>query len=202
MKVFLFILTGIVILSCKSQKNTNLLSLKFDSDITSLVRQDTELKKDLDPNLGLASLTTNKLEGYSIGEINLRTYAYPNGNVTDYNNLSILISANQKNKYLGFNYSSVNQEETRSIIDHLKKTYPSFHQSDTKGNGESFFWDIPKLNAWIFIYQGISTNKIDKKFFSTNFIFVRRGTRMENSVDSNVITIMHYYKMMYPDLKK
>ncbi|GGI26516.1 hypothetical protein GCM10008119_23040 [Pedobacter mendelii] len=189
-----------IILSCKSQTKTELLSLKLDSDISSQVLQDKELKKDFDPNYGLASLTTNKLDGYAIGDVKLNTYDYPNGNLADYSRLSIFTSSKQKNNYLGFNYSSVNQEETKSIIDYLKKTYPAYHQSDTRGNGESFFWDIPKLDAWIFIYQGISTDKNDKNFFSTNFIFVKRRTRMENSTDSKVITIMDYYKMMFPDV--
>lgn len=52
----------------------------------------------------------------------------------------------------------------------------------------------------MFTYQGISKNKDNSSFFNTNFIFVKRGTRMENSTDTKVQTIRDYYKMMYPDL--
>ncbi|MFC4211892.1 hypothetical protein ACFOWA_11905 [Pedobacter lithocola] len=202
MKLSFASLIILMIVSCKSQTKTDLLSLKLDADISSLVLQDKELKKDFERNYGLASLTTSKLDGYAIGDVKLNTYDYPNGNLADYNRLSIFKSSKQKNNYLGFNNSSVNQEETKSIVGYLKKTYPAYQKSDTKGNGESFFWDIPKLDAWIFIYQGISTDKNDKNFFSTNFIFVRKGTRLENSTDAKVITIMDYYKMMFPDVIK
>lgn len=199
MKLFFSVLIGMVILSCNSQMKTDLLSLKLDSDVSGLVRQNKSLKKDMDLNLGLASLTTDKIDGYAIGDIQLSTYAYPNGNLADYNNLSIFINSKGKSNYLGFNYSSVNQKETKAIIEYLKKTYPNYQQSDTKGNGESFFWDIPKLYAWIFTYQGLSKDKNSGSFFTTNFIFVKKGTRMENSTDPKVMTIRDYYKMMYPD---
>ncbi|GGH07727.1 hypothetical protein GCM10007352_12600 [Mucilaginibacter phyllosphaerae] len=191
---------GMIILSCKSQTTTDLLSLKVDSDLSGFVLQDKALNKEEDPNFGLTCLNTNKIDGYAIGDVRLSTYAYPNANLADYSNLSIFVSAKDKNIFLGFNYSSVNQKETRAIINYLKKIYPTYQQSDTKGNGESFFLDIPKLNAWIFTYQGISKNKDNSSFFSTNFIFVKKGTRMENSADTKVQTIRDYYKMMYPDL--
>ncbi|KQS40963.1 hypothetical protein [Pedobacter sp. Leaf194] len=202
MKLPFAIFMVVTILSCNSQTKTDLLSLKLNSKVPAVVLQNNELKQDTDPNLGLAILNTAKLEKYAIGEIELNSYTFPNGNAADYSNLSILLSSKQRNNYLGFNYSSVNQQETKAIVAYLKKTYPAYQQSDTKGNGESYFWDVPKLDAWIFTYQGNSTDKNGKNFFSTNFIFVKRGTRMENSTDPKVITIMAYYKMMYPDVVK
>jgi len=202
MKLPFAIFMVVTILSCNSQTKTDLLSLKLNSKVPAVVLQNNELKQDTDPNLGLAILNTAKLEKYAIGEIELNSYTFPNGNVADYSNLSILLSSKQRNNYLGFNYSSVNQQETKAIVAYLKKTYPAYQQSDTKGNGESYFWDVPKLDAWIFTYQGNSTDKNGKNFFNTNFIFVKRGTRVENSTDPKVITIMAYYKMMYPDVIK
>ncbi|MBC8987025.1 hypothetical protein H9X96_14725 [Pedobacter sp. N36a] len=105
-------------------------------------------------------------------------------------------------KYLGFKHNTVHQEETKSIINYLKKTYPKYEERATQGNGESFFWDLTTLNAWIFVYQGISKDKHAKQFLSTDFIDVKRGTRMENSKDNKVITIKEYDKMMYPDILK
>ena len=199
MKFFYLLMMGMVILSCKSPTTTDLLSLKFDSDISGLVLRDKTLKKDYDPNLGITSFSTNKIDGYAIGNVTLNTYSYPNANLADHSNLSLLVSAKNKSNFLGFIYSSVNQDETKAIIEYLKKTYPTYQQSDTKGNGESFFWDIPKLNGWIFTYQGISKDKDNNSFFNTNFILVKRGIRMENSADTKVQTILDYYKMMYPD---
>ena len=199
MKYFLLLLIGITVFSCNSQTRTDLLALKFDENVFSIVQGDKQLKKDQDPNLGLRNYTTNKPDNYVLGGIKLSTYSFPDGNLADYNNLSLFVADKDKPNYLGFNYTSVNQEETKSIVDYLKKTYPNYERRNTQGNGESFFWDIPALNAWIFIDQGISNDKNNKNFFTTNFIFVKRGTRMENSTDPKVITIKEYYNMMYPD---
>ncbi len=190
------------VISCKSQTKTDLLALKFDENILSIVQGDKQLKKDEDPNLALNAYTTNKPGNYVLGEVKLSTYSFPNGNLADYNNLSVFITGKDKTNYLGFKYSTVNQDETKIIADYLKKTYPSYERRDTRGNGEFFFWDIPKLNAWIFMDQGISRDKSGKNFFSTNFIFVKKGTRMSNSTDSKIITIKEYYNMMYPDVLK
>ncbi|OWK69743.1 hypothetical protein CBW18_15480 [Pedobacter sp. AJM] len=193
---------GMTIISCRSQTKTDLLPLKFDANLSSFIQKDKELKKGQDPNLGLLSYTTNKLDNYAIGSVKLLTYAFPNGNLADYNNLTLFITDKIKNNYLGFKYNSVNQEETKSILDYLKKTYPDYIQSDKKESGESYFWEISTLNAWIFSYQSISIDKNNNNFFSTDFILVKKGTRMENSKDPKVITIKEYYKMMYPDLLK
>jgi len=190
------------VISCESQTKTDLLALKFDEDVLSIVQKDKQLKKNQDPNLGLRAYTTNKPDNYDLGGVELITYSVPDGNLADYNNLYFFVTGTDKANYLGFKYSSVNQEETKSIIHYLKKTYPNYEQRDTKGSGESIFWDLPTLNAWFFVYQGISIDKNDKNFFNTNFIFVKRGTRMENSTDSKIMTIKEYYNMMYPDVLK
>lgn len=199
MKYFLLLWIGITFMSCESQTKTNLLALKFDENVLKIVHRDKQLKKDQDPDLGLRNYTTNKPDNYALGGVKLSTYSFPDGNLADYNNLSLFVAGKDKPNYLGFKYTSVNQEETKSIVDYLKKTYPNYQQRESKGNGESFFWDVPTLNAWIFMYQGISGDQKNKKFFTTNFIFVKRGTRMENSTDPKVITIKDYYNMMYPD---
>ncbi|AMP98775.1 hypothetical protein AY601_1866 [Pedobacter cryoconitis] len=202
MKYFLLLLIGITVISCKSQTRTDLLALKFDENVLSIFQGDKQLKKDQDRNLGLRNYTTNKPDNYVLGGIKLSTYSFPDGNLADYNNLSLFVADKDKPNYLGFNYASVNQEETKSIVSYLKKTYPNYERRNTQGNGESFFWDIPTLNAWIFMYQGISNDKSNRNFFTTNFIFVKRGTRMENSTDPKVISIKEYYNMMYPEVLK
>lgn len=202
MKYLFLILIGMTVMSCESQTKTDLLALKLDENVSNIVQADQELKKDQDPNLGLHAYATNKPGNYALGGIKLSTYDFPNGNLADHNHLYLFIANKDKPNYLGFNYSSVNQAETKSIIDYLKKTYSGYERRDSKGNGESYFWDVPTLDAWIFVYQGISNDKNDKQFFTTNFILVKKGTRMENSTDPKVMTIKDYYTMMYPDVLK
>lgn len=202
MKYLFLIMIGMTVISCKSQTKTDLLALKFDESILPLIQEDQQLKKDQDPNLGLKAYTTNKPDNFTLGGVKLSTYSFPNGNLADDNHLYLFIADRDKPDYLGFKYSTVHQEETKFILDYLKKTYPNYVQRDTKGNGKSFFWEVPTLNAWIFMYQGISNDKNHQQFLTTNFIFVKRGTRMENSTDPKVITIKEYDQMMYPDILK
>lgn len=190
------------VISCESQTKIDLLALKFDENVLNIVQGDKQLKMDQDPNLGLISYTTGKPDNYILGGVKLSSYSFPDGNLADYNNLYLFVAGKDKINYLGFKYTCVNQEETKSIVDYLKKTYPNYESRDTRGNGESFYWDIPTLNGWLFMYQGISNDKNDNKFFSTDFIFVKKGTRMENTNDPKVITIKEYYNMMYPDSLK
>ena len=99
MKFFSLVLIGMVILSCKSQTTTDLLSIKLDSDVSELVLRDKALIKGVDPNLGITSFSTNKIDGYAIGDVTLSTYSYPNANLADYSNLSILVSAKDKSDF-------------------------------------------------------------------------------------------------------
>lgn len=52
MKYLFFILIGIAIISCQSQTKTDLLSLKFDADPSSIIQDDKQFKKNQDPILG------------------------------------------------------------------------------------------------------------------------------------------------------
>lgn len=202
MKYLFLLLIGMTVISCESQIRTDLLALKFDENILPIVQRDPQLKKDQDSNLGLRGYTTNKPGNYAIAGVKLSTYAFPNGNLADENSLSLFTTDTDKPNYLGFKYTSVDQEETKAIVDYLKKAYPNYKQGDKNGKTESFFWEVPTLNAWIFMYQGISNDKNDQEFFTSNFIVVKRGTRMENSNDPKVISIKEYYNMMYPGVIK
>ncbi|PTT00968.1 hypothetical protein DBR11_08490, partial [Pedobacter sp. HMWF019] len=86
MKYFFLILIGMIVISCESQTKTDLLTLKFNENVLSIVQGDQQLKKDQDPNLGLIAYTTNKPGNYVLGGAKLSTYSFPNGNLADYNN--------------------------------------------------------------------------------------------------------------------
>jgi hypothetical protein len=185
-------------LSCQS--STDLLSLKFDNDISKLVMGNKQLKEERDSYFGLQGYLDNEPDNYAIGEIKLHSYTLP---PTDFINNNLLFYTDEKTNYLGFRYSSVNREETEMIIAYLKKKYPKFIKVEGRGSGESFLWDVPAIGACIILYQKRLENQQSKKIFDTKFIVLKRGIRMANRKDTSTVTIYDYYaEMMDSELLK
>jgi hypothetical protein len=184
-------------LGCQSK--TDLLSLKFDQDVSKLFKGDKQLKSGRDIFFGLRGYIDDEPNNYSIDGIKISSYTYPNSEAHN----KLLIYINGEASYLGFKYSSVNQEESRGIIDDLKAKYPKFQKVAARGDGESFIWDVPALQAWIILYQRNQIANDGKKFFESNFIVVKKGTRIANSDDPNGMNIYDYYfNTMDPELLK
>lgn len=184
-------------LACQSK--TDLLSLKFDRDVSKLFKDDKQLKTGRDKFFGLWGYSDDEPNNYSIDGIKLSSYTHPDAE----NHNKLLIYINGDVNYLGFKYSSVNQEESSKIIDDLKTKYPKFQKVAARGDRESLIWDIPALQAWIILYQRNQLAKDGKKFLESNFIVVKKGTRIANSTDPNGMNIYDYYsKTMDPGLLK
>lgn len=184
-------------LACQSK--TDLLSLKFDQDASKLFKGDKQLKSGRDKFFGLQGYTDDEPNNYAIDGIKLSSYTRPNAEGHN----KLLIYINGEVNYLGFKYSSVDQDESRKIIDHLKTKYPKFQKVAERGDGESLIWDLPALQAWIIFYQRNQVANDGKKFLESNFIVVKKGTRIANSDDPNGMNIYDYYsKMMDPALLK
>lgn len=185
--------------SCKSK--TDLLSLKFDQKVSKLIKDDKQLITGRDIFFGLKGYVDDEPDSYSIGDIKLSSYSYPNSGVDNHNKLLIYI--NGEVDYLGFKYSSVNQEESHRIIEDFKSKYPKFKRVKDRGDGESLIWDIPEMQAWIIIYQRKKVSNDNVKFLESDFVVIKKGTRIANSDDSGNINIYDYYsEMMDPALLK
>ncbi|MET4140796.1 hypothetical protein [Pedobacter sp. UYP1] len=196
-RVLLIFAFALFFLACQSK--TELLSLKFDQDISKLFKGDKQLKTGRDKFFGLRGYTDNDPDNYTIDGIKLSSYTHPGSE----NHNKLLFYINGEVNYLGFKYSSVDQEESRRIMADLKTKYPKFQKVAARGDGESFLWDIPAHQAWIIFYQQNQLAKDGKKFYESNFIVVKKGTRIANSTDPNGMNIYDYYSnTMDPALLK
>lgn len=197
MKIYLLMLLCLIeITSCNSQNKNDLLAMHFDQNVAELI-DEQKLEEFQDPIYGIYTYKTDQLDGFKIGEIDLSTYKYPKGPLADLNNLQVYVNNRTAKQHLGFRYTSVKQQEIRQLIDYFKKKYPNFEQRKDS-NGDGYFWDIKSLDAWLFYYPSTSTDGNGEKFLNSNFLFVKRGTRMANSKDASYNTILDHFNMMYP----
>jgi len=194
-KLIGIILIGCLVVSCSSR--TDLEALKFDEDISKVIEGHKEFRKNLVGSHGLKGYSSTKLDGFKIGSAKISSYEVPNGNVSDHSDLWIYIDNYNAKKFLGYRYSSADEEESKKILDYLKSKYKGYKTNINKVHGDFYFWDLPASNKWIFVDQYDSVNHIQ-----TNFTIVKRGLRVENSSNKCVFSIYDVYKMMYPDVLK
>lgn len=182
--------------SCNSQNRNDLLAMKFNQSISELINTQ-KLEKSQDVIYGIYSYETDKLEAFKLGDVNLSTYKYPKSAAADYSNIDVYVDNRKSQQYLGFRYNTVRPEEIKQLIEYFKKKYPVFEQRKDS-NGDAYFWDIAPLDAWLFYYPSTSVDSNGKGFLNSDFLFVKKGTRMENSQDKSYNTILDNFNMMYP----
>lgn len=190
------LLCVIGVTSCNSQNRSDLLAMKFNQPISDLINTN-KLKESQDIIYGIYSYETDQLDGFRLGDVNLSTYKYPKSAAADYNNIEVYVDNRTAKQYLGFRYTTVKQEEIKQLIEYFKRKYPTYAERKDSG-GEAYFWDLSSLNAWLFYYPSISIDGNGEKFLNSNFLFVKKGTRMENSQDTTYNTILDNFNMMYP----
>lgn len=197
MKINLLMLLCVIgVTSCYSQNRNDLLSMHFDQPITVLIGEH-KLEQFQDPNYGIYTYKTDQLDGFKIADIDLSTYKYPNGRVADFNRIQIYVDSRTSKKYLGFRYTTVRQDEIQELIASLKKNYPEFEQRKDSA-GDVYLWDLKSLNAWLFYYPNHSVDGNGKDFLNSNFLYVKKGTRLDDSKDSSIPTIWQQIDGLYP----
>lgn len=193
-------LIGIILLCCFAASCTSqsdLEALKFDEDISKIIKDHSDLKKRADPVYGFKAYSTNKLDGFKIGSVKISTYEVPKGNASDHSSLWIYVDDYDANKILGYEYSSANEKESEKVVAELKSKYKDYKTNTNKIHGDFYFWDLPESNKWIFVDQSDNINHIQ-----TTFTVVKRGLRVGNSTDPSVFSLYEKYKMMQPDVLK
>ncbi|WP_293888714.1 MULTISPECIES: hypothetical protein [unclassified Sphingobacterium] len=83
------------------------------------------------------------------------------------------------------------------MIASLKKNYPEFEQRKDSA-GDVYLWDLKSLNAWLFYYPNHSVDSNGKDFLNSNFLYVKKGTRLDDSKDSSIPTIWQQIDGLYP----
>ena len=184
--------------SCKTSDTVDLLSTAFGEDMTAYKKQHESLESKRDLVNGLWSYAGRDLEDVSIGGNRIKLpYHYPKGHLLDYSYLSIYVEAKNDARYLGFELMDVNQEETTNLLDYFKREFPEFIDKSDQDR-QAYYWDLKDKNAWLFFTQGISIDQKSEKFWSSKFLYIKKGTRVDNSEDTSYNTLLDNFKMMYP----
>ena len=186
-------------LSCNSQ--TDLEVIKSDNNISTLVKNIPTSEKRLDELYGLMSYQTEDLQNFKFGEINFSKFKIPNGYAYGTNDLYLHVDNYTSNLFLGFTLNIVKEDESKKLLDYLKKAYGKPEVRETGGNGTSLFWNVTKSKQWIFLTQTKERTRKHDVYLSTKVIVVKQGTRIENSKDTKIFTILDNFSMSYPKTK-
>ncbi|TWP29896.1 hypothetical protein ETU09_02630 [Apibacter muscae] len=188
-----------LMVSCQSQ--IDLEGLTPGEDISTLAKNLKETREDREPNYGLLGYRTENLDQYKFGEVSFSKYELPDGNVADYSDSYLFVDNFKKNRYLGFRLLLVNEKEGNQLLDYLRKQYGEPEVHEGSGKDKAYVWYVK--DQWILFNQKYGRkNQKGENFTSTYCMFVKQGTRVENSTDPKVFTILESFNMAYPKKEK
>ena len=200
MKKNVIIIISVIIISCKGQ--TDLELLKFDEKLSEKTTVTQESNKAVDGIYGFMSFETSKLNDYRFGDVTFTEYQVPNAYSYAKSNIYFYVENYESKKYLGFSLYLAKNDEGDKLIDYLKQKYGAPESRNTMNEDESaFFWDLKSDNKWVFLTKKIEKTKNNSNFNFTNLVIVKQGTRVENSKDKDVFTILERFNLTYPKEK-
>lgn len=198
-KLLLLFTASLMITSCNSQ--TDLEILKCNESILEIIKNTKEIEKDHDIIYGLKSYRTDNLQNFRFGNVSFSKYVMPNAFNADYNDLYLHVDNYENNNFIGFTIELVNKEEGEKLFLYLKQKYgnPEFRQPREgykyqKGEG-NYIWDSNNLDYWILLSQTPRLKKDHSNFIYSRCVLIKKGTRVENSTDSTVFTVLDSFKM-------
>ncbi|TWP31045.1 hypothetical protein ETU08_03290 [Apibacter muscae] len=198
-KLLSFLFCIFLMVSCQSQ--IDLEGLTPGEDISTLAKNLKETREDREPNYGLLGYRTENLDQYKFGEVSFSKYELPEGHLLDYSRSYLFVDNFKKNRYLGFRLTLVNEKEGNQLLDYLRKQYGEPEVHEASNNGQAYVWYVK--DQWILFSQDhISIDKKGNPFLTTNLIVVKQGTRVVNSTDPKVFTILESFNMAYPKKEK
>ena len=200
-QLFLLFISSLIFTSCNSQ--TDLETLKSKESILDITKNTEEIEKDRDAIYGLKSYRTEELQNFKFGDVSFTKYIMPNGYNADYNDLYIHVDNYEENNPIGFTLELVKEEEGEKLFLYLKEKYgnPEIRQpregyKNKKGEG-NYIWDNGNLNYWILLSQTPRLKRDHSTFIYSTCVLIKKGTRVENSTDDKVFTVLESFKMSH-----
>lgn len=193
MKNLILLFSFLAIVSCNGQ--TDLETLKFDEKVPENM---VKGEKETEASYGLLSYRQADIQNYKLGSATFSAYTVPNGYDYSNNNLAVFVNTYQNNNYLGFVLNLAKEDEGKKTIDYLTKTYGSPEKRQTDKTGLAYFWDAASKNKWIFVTQTQESTRENAKYTSTKLVVVKKGTKVDNSSDAGVFSILDSFNLAYP----
>lgn len=193
MKNLILLCSFLAIVSCNGQ--TDLETLKFDEKVPEKM---VKGEKETEASYGLLSYRQADIQNYKLGSAAFSAYTVPNGYDYSNNNLAVFVNTYQNNNYLGFVLNLAKEDEGKKTIDYLTKTYGSPEKRQTDKTGLAYFWDAASKNKWIFVTQTQESTRENAKYTNTKLVVVKKGTKVDNSSDAGVFSILDSFNLAYP----
>lgn len=197
--LLLLFMISTMITSCNSQ--TDLETLKYDRDISLLLKDVKSTEKIKDAYNSLLSYETEDLQNFKFGDVSFTKYSIPDGYAYGSNSLDIHVDSYDSNNFLGITLNITNKEEAQKLLNYLKKKYGNPENRDTDGNGLAFLWQCDQSKQWIFFFQKKENTRKNNIYLSTRVVVLKQGTRVENSNDPKVFTVLDLFNYMNPKIK-
>lgn len=192
-KLHILVLLCTTFISCNSQ--TDLQALKFDAPIPEQIKKIKEIEKDENGSYLLPSYRTNALDNFKFGDVSFSKYTVPNGYDDAYNEIYVHVDNFNQNKYLGFTISITNDNESKALLNYLKKKLGKGEERGTGlKNGIALVWEVKESNQWVLLVQNSANTRDSKKYLETELTIVKQGTRVQNSKDLKWLTILESFK--------
>ncbi|KAF2332801.1 hypothetical protein [Flavobacterium nitrogenifigens] len=193
MKNFILLFTTIIIMtSCNSQ--TDLETLKFDSDISSIVTDTTIFEKDENIRYSFVGYVTTNIDNFKYGDVNLSKLEIKDNvksSLIKYtSNLSIYVNNFKNNKLSGLIIKIENENEGKNLLSYMKTKLgkPLLQNIYNKDNHiqSKYLWDDKKKNQLVYITQNTEYYNNDKNsFISTEVTILKRGLKLTPDKGNN-----------------
>jgi hypothetical protein len=183
-----------MVTSCNSQ--TDLETLKFDTDVSSIIKVNdtTKFKKDKTVRYGLVAYTTDDIDNFRYANVDFSKLSIKddakNSLITYTSDLSIYVDNFKSNKLSGIIIKIENENEGKSLLNYMKTKLgkPLMKNIDNKDNylESSYLWDDKKGNQLVYVTQDTKYFSGEKnKFISTEVTILKRGMKLTPDEGNN-----------------
>lgn len=201
--LLLLFMISTIVTSCNSQ--TDLESIKFDTDVSSIinVKDTTKFKKNKTLRYGLVAYTTNDIDNFKYKNVNFSNLSIKddakNSLITYTSELSFYVDNFNSNKLSGIIIKIENESEGKILLNYMKTKLgkPLMKNIDNEDNNleSSYLWDDEKGNQLIYLTQDTKYFSGEKnRFISTEVSILKRGMKLTPDAGNNPESIKKILK--------
>ncbi|OXA94371.1 hypothetical protein [Flavobacterium hercynium] len=185
-KTFFLLTLPLLIISCTTT-STDLETLKFDTDILSIIKDSTKFEKDKNVDYGNVAYVTEEVDIFKYGNVvfsNLKMRDTEKNSLISYtSSISLYVDNFKSNKFSGYILTIENEKEGIELLNYIKGKFgkPLRENIYNKNNHlqSNYLWDDKKRNQVVYISQNTESFSGGKnKFISTELTVLKRGLKL------------------------
>lgn len=175
----------LAVTSCNSQ--TDFEKLKFDTDISSIIKDSAKFEKSKFTNYSLAAYTTENIDLFKYGNIsfsNLKLKDTKKNSLISYTSeINLYVDNFKSNKFSGIIIKTENENEGKKLSNYIKtklgKPLLENYYNKKEHLQASYLWDDKKRELLIYLTQDTKYfSDKQNKFISTELTVFKRGLKV------------------------